>query len=98
MSFPRQSRFISKRIKELKSLKKLFPTKSEADDKLSSCSNFPEISTETELASNKPVLPEIEHLKGNFSDKELDALRAVLDWNAEVFFRSTRLIQAAAVL
>ena len=86
MCFTRQPRFIIKRIKELKSLKKLFSMKSEADDKLSRCSNFPEKPTETELASNKPVLPEVEHLKGNFSDKELDSLRAVLDWNAEVFF------------
>ena len=37
--------------------------KSETDDGLSSCSNFPERPTETELAANKPVLPELEHLK-----------------------------------
>ena len=41
--------------------------------------------TETELAANKPVLPEIEHLKGKISDKELDSLRAVLSRNADVF-------------
>ena len=39
--------------------------KSETDDGLSSCSNFPERPTEAELAANKPVLPEIEHLKVN---------------------------------
>ena len=43
---------ILKRINELKSFKMLFPMKSETD--------FPERQTETELASNKPVLPEIE--------------------------------------
>ena len=48
-------------------------------------SNFPERPTETELAANKPVLPEIEHLKGKISDKELDSLRAVLSRNADVF-------------
>ena len=43
--------------------------------------------TETELAANKPVLPEIELIKGKISDKELDSLRAVLNWNADVFSR-----------
>ena len=59
--------------------------KSETDDGLSSCSSFPERPTETELAANKPVLPEIEHLRGKISDKELDSLRAVLSRNADVF-------------
>ena len=69
----------------MKSSKKLFSMKSETDDGLSSCSNFPEIPKETELGANKPVLPEIEHLKGKISDKELDSLRAVLNRNANVF-------------
>ena len=43
--------------------------KSETDDGLSSCSNFPERPTDTELAANKPLLPEIEHLKGKVLDK-----------------------------
>ena len=59
--------------------------KSETDDGLSSCSNFPERPTETELAANKPVLPEIENLKGKISDKELDSLSAVLNRNADGF-------------
>ena len=59
--------------------------KSETDDGLSSCSNFPERPTETELAANKHVLSDIEHLKGKTSDKELDSLRAVLNRNADVF-------------
>ena len=37
--------------------------KSETDDGLSSCSNFPERPSSYELDSDKPVLPEIEHLK-----------------------------------
>ena len=41
--------------------------------------------TETELAENKPVLPEIEHLRGKISENELDSLRAVLSRNADVF-------------
>ena len=32
-----------------------------------------------------PVLPEIEHLEGKTSDKELYSLRAVLDRNMDVF-------------
>ena len=59
--------------------------KSETDDGLFSCSNFPESPTKTELAANKPILPEIEHLKGKISDKEQDSLRAVLSRNADVF-------------
>ena len=76
---------IMKRVNELKSSKKLFSMKSETDNGLSSCSNLPERPTEAELAANKPVLPEIEHLKGKISDKELDSLRAVLNRNADVF-------------
>ena len=76
---------IMKRVNELKSSMKLFSMKSETDDGLSSCSNFPERPIETELAANKPVLSEIEHLKGKISDKELDSLRAVLSRNADVF-------------
>ena len=76
---------IMKRVNELKSSRKLFSMKSETDDGLSSCSNFPERPTEAELAANKPVLPKIEHLKGKISDKELDSLRAVLNRNADVF-------------
>ena len=76
---------ILKRVNELKSSRKLFSMKSETDDGLSSCSNFPERPTRAELAANKLVPPEIEHLKGEKSDKELDSLRAVLSQNADVF-------------
>ena len=78
---------ILKKVNELKSSRKLFSMKSETYDGLSSCSNFPERPTETELEANKPVLPEIEHLKDKISDKELDSLRAVLSRNADVFSR-----------
>ena len=53
--------------------------KSETDDGLSSCSNF------LELESDKPVLPEIEHLKGNIGEGDFESLRAVLNWIADVF-------------
>ena len=87
---------ILKRISELKPSKKMFLMKSETDDGMSSCSNFPEKPTEKELASNRPVLPEIEPFKGKISYKELDVLRVVLNRNADVF-RSTRLMKAAAI-
>ena len=69
---------ILKTINELKYSMKLFSMKSETDDGLSSCSKFPEIPTETE----------IEYLKDNVSDRELDSLRAVLNRNADVFFKA----------
>ena len=40
------------------------PMRSEKDDGLSSCSNFRERPSSYELESEKPVLPEIEHLRG----------------------------------
>ena len=58
-----------KRISEMKSSKKLFSMKSETDDGLSNCPNFPERPTETEIALSKPVLPELEHMKCKLSDK-----------------------------
>ena len=78
---------ILKTIIKMKSSEKLFSLKSETDNGLSSCSNFPERPTETELAANKHVLPEIEHLKDKILDKELDLLRAVLNRNADVFLK-----------
>ena len=66
---------ILKRINELKSIHKLFSLKSETDDGLSSCSNFPD----------KPVLPEIEHLKRKIAEGDFDLLREVLNRNADVF-------------
>ena len=55
---------ILKRNIKFKSIHKLFSMKSEMDDGLSSCSNFPECPPSYELESDKLVLPEIEHLKG----------------------------------
>ena len=53
-----------KRIDEFKYFNKLFSLKSETDDGLPSCSNFPERPSSYKLKSDKPVLPEIEHLRG----------------------------------
>ena len=74
-----------KRINELKSIHKLFSIKSETDDGLSSCSNFPERPSSNELETDKPVLPEIEHLKGKVGEGDFELLRAVLNQNADVF-------------
>ena len=76
---------ILKRINELKSIHKLFSMKSETDDGLSSCSNFPERPSSFELDSDKPVLPEIEHLKGKIGEGDFEKLRDVLYRNADVF-------------
>ena len=50
-----------KKIKDSSGLVKSF--KSETDDGLSSCSNFPERPTLEEKEMDKTVLPEIEHLR-----------------------------------
>ena len=74
-------------IIELKSIHKLFSMKSETDDGLSSYSNFPERPSSYELESDKPVLPEIEHLKGKIGEGDFELLREVLNRNADVFSR-----------
>ena len=76
---------ILKRINELKSIHKLFSMKSETDDGLSSCSKFPERPSSYELESDKPVLPEIEHLKGKIGEGDFEKLRDLLNRNADVF-------------
>ena len=76
---------ILKRINELKSLNKLFSMKSETDDGLSSCSNFPERPSSYELESDKPLLPEIEHLKEKIGEGDFEKLRDVFNQNADVF-------------
>ena len=74
-----------KRINELKSVHKLFSLKSETDEGLSSCSNFPDHPSSYELETDKPVLPEIEHLKGKIGDGDFEFLRSISNWNADVF-------------
>ena len=59
--------------------------KSETDDGLSSCSIFPERPSSYELESDKPVLPEMEHLRGKIGEGDFEILRAVLNRNADVF-------------
>ena len=79
---------ILKRIKEFKSIHKLFSIKYETDDGLSSCSSFPERPSSYELELNKPVLPEIEHLKGKIGERDFESLRAILNRNADVFSKN----------
>ena len=78
---------ILKRMNELKSIHKLFSMKSETDDGLSSCSNFPERPSSNELESDKPVLPEIKHLEGKMGEGDFESLRKILNRNADVFSR-----------
>ena len=59
--------------------------KSETDEGLSSCSSFPERPSSYKLESDKPVLPEIELLRGKIVEGDFESLRAVLNRNADVF-------------
>ena len=59
--------------------------KSETDDGLSSCSNFPERPTIEKMEMDKPVLPEIEHLRCKVTDEQLEAIKDVLERNEDVF-------------
>ena len=52
---------------------------------MSSCSKFPERPLSYELETDKPVLPEIEHLKVKIVEGDFELLRAVLNRNADVF-------------
>ena len=59
--------------------------KSETDYGLLSSSIFPERPSSYKLESDKPVLPEIEHLKGKIGEGEFEIIRAVLKRKADVF-------------
>ena len=60
---------ILRRLKKIKGSSGLVKSlKSETDDGLSSCSNFPEQPTLDEMQSDKPVLAEIELLGGKITD------------------------------
>ena len=59
----RDKNCIMRRLKKIKCSSGLVKSlKSETDDELSSCSNFPELDIELEM--DKPVFSEIEHLRG----------------------------------
>ena len=77
---------ILRRLKKIKDSSCLVKSlKSETDDGLSSCSNFPERPTLEEMEMNKPVLPEIEHLRAKVTDEQLEAIMDVLQRNKDVF-------------
>ena len=79
---------IMRRLKKIKGSSGLVKSlKSETDDGLSSCSNFPERPILDENKTDKPVLPEIEHLRGKMTDEQLEAIKNVLERNEEVFSR-----------
>ena len=82
---------ILKRTNEFKSIHKLFSTKSETDDGLSSCSKFPERPLSYELESDKPVLPEIEHLKRKIGEGDFESMGAVLN-QTRMYFQNIRRI------
>ena len=76
-----------RRLKKIKDSSGLVKSlKSETDDGLLSCSNFPERSTLEEMEMDKPVLPEIEHLRGKVTDEQLveDVLNGPeLNWEVD---------------
>ena len=77
---------ILKRLKEIKGSSGLVKSlKSGTDDRLSSYSNFPERPTLDEMQRDKPVLSEIEHLRGKITDEQLEAIKDVLERNEDVF-------------
>ena len=77
---------ILRKLKKIKYSSGLLKSlKSETDNGLSSCSNFPEKPTIEELERDKPVLPEIKHLRGKLTDEQLEAVKDVLDRNEDVF-------------
>ena len=63
---------VLKRINALKSLNKIFSMRAEIDDGLSSYSKFQECRSSYELESDKPVLPEIDHLRGKIGEGEFE--------------------------
>ena len=77
-----------RRLKKIKGSSGLVKSlKSETDNGLSSSSNFPERPTLDETQSDKPVLPEIERLRGKITDEQLEAIKDVIERNEEVFSR-----------
>ena len=90
---------ILRRLKKIKYSSGLVKSpKSETDDGLSSCSNFPERPTLEEMEMDKPVLPEIEHFRGKVTDEQLEAIKDVLERNEDVFFRNIRQILDVVIL
>ena len=77
---------ILRRLKKIKGSSGLVKSlKTKTDDGLSSCSNFPGRPTLEEMEMDKPVLPEIEHLRGKVTDEQLKAIKDVLERNEDVF-------------
>ena len=80
---------ILRRLQEMKYSSGLVKSlKSETDDGLSSCTNFPERPTLDEMQIDKPGLPEIEDLRGKLTDEQLEAIKDGLERNEEVFFEA----------
>ena len=78
-----------RRLKKIKGSSGLVKSlKSETDGGLSSCSDFPERPKIDEMQRDKPVLPEIEHLRSKITDEQLEAIKDVLDRNEDVFSKN----------
>ena len=85
VKFHRDKICILRRLKKINYSSGLVKSlKSETDDGLPSCSNFPERPTLEELEVDKSVLPDIQHLRGKVTDEHLEAIKNVLDRNEDV--------------
>ena len=79
-----------RRLKKIKRSSGLVKSiRSETDDRFFSRSNFPERPTLEELEMDEPLLPEIEYLRRKVRDKQLEAIKDVLDRNQDVVFFET---------
>ena len=89
LNFPnhRDKICLLRRLEKMKDTSGLVKSlKSETDDGLSSCSYFPERPTLEETELDKPVLPEIEHLRGKLTDEQLQAIKDdVLERTEDIF-------------
>ena len=71
---------ILRRLNKIKSSSGLVNSlKSETDDGVSRCLNFPERPTLEKMEMDKPFLPEIEHLRSKVTDEQLEAIKDVLE-------------------
>ena len=90
---------ILRRLKKIKHSSGLVKSlRSKTGDGLSICSNFPERPTLEELEMDKPVLPEIENLRGKVTNEHLEAIKDVLDRNQDVFSKHKAEIGCCNVL
>ena len=76
---------ILKRTNKIKSIRNFFFNEIRNGRRLVELLEFSGRPSSYKLESDKPVLPEMEHLKGKIGEGDFESLRAVLNRNADVF-------------